>query len=77
MAKTLVLSNLKSDVSDRVIRNFLFDQGEVTSIRITPPQDGQMGYAYVEMASDDDAAGIMRALNHSLILGQRVSISRI
>lgn len=77
MAKTLVLTNLKSEVTEGMIRNFLFDQGKITSIRMTQPQDRQQGYAYVEMALDSDAARIMRTLNRHLILDQQVSLSRI
>jgi hypothetical protein len=77
VAKQLVFTNLKPAVTEAMIRNFLFNQGEIRSISVTAPQDRQQGYAYIEMALDKDAARVMRRLNHHQILGQQVSISRI
>jgi RNA recognition motif-containing protein len=72
----LVLTNLHPDVTENVLRDFLLGMGEVTSILVNPPQDGQQGYALVEMDLDIDAARIVREMNHEEIFGQVVSISR-
>lgn len=77
MAKTLVITNLKPEVTEVMIKNFLFQRGKVLKIKLVKPQSEQQGYAYVELDSDKDAANVVRSLNGSRIKGQRVNISRI
>lgn len=76
MVTKLVLNNLKEGTTETMIRNFLFDQGKIASIKMTSPQDRQEGYAFVTMDLDRDAINVMRKLNLHQILGQNVEISR-
>ncbi len=77
MAKKLVLTNLTVGVTEAMIRNFLFNQGEIRSVELNPPRDRQQAYAYVTINREQDAANIVRKFNGQPLLGQEISISRM
>jgi cold-inducible RNA-binding protein len=77
MAKRLYVGNVSFKATEDQLREFFANVGEVETIRmIVVPQTGQpKGFAFVEMATDEEARKAMAALNGKPFLGRDLRVS--
>ncbi len=77
MAKTLYVGNIPFKATEDQLREFFSNVGEVESVRmIVIPQTGQpKGFAFVEMATDEEAKKVMSAMNGKPFMGRDLRVS--
>ena len=77
MAKRLYVGNISFKATEEELRDFFSAVGAVESVRmILVPQTGQpKGFAFVEMANDDDAKKSIASLNGKPFMGRELRVS--
>lgn len=75
--KNLFVGNLTFDTTEDALRELFSPMGEVGQIRIMTDRDTgkSRGFAFVEMAQDDDAAKAIAALNGKELGGRALTIN--
>ncbi len=75
--KNLFVGNLTFDTTEDALRELFSPMGEVQQIRIMTDRDTgkSRGFAFVEMASDEDAAKAIAALNGKELGGRALTIN--
>lgn len=77
MGNRLYIGNIPFKATEENVRGLFAEIGEVASINlITDARTGEpKGFAFLVMASDDDARKAIEALNGTLLLGRPLSVS--
>ena len=77
MKNKLFVGNISWDASDADLEKLFADYGEVTSARIiTDKFTGRSrGFGFVEMASDEQAAAAIDALNDVDFMGRPIAVN--
>ena len=77
MSTRLYVGNIPFKATEENVRGLFAEIGEVVSIHlITDARTGKMkGFAFVEMASDEDARKAIEALNGKLLLDRPLSVN--
>ncbi len=77
MAKKLFVGNLSYSVSENDLKNLFSEAGEVVSVAIpTDRMTGRpRGFAFVEMANDEDADKAIETLNGKEIEGRALVVN--
>lgn len=75
--KNLFVGNLAFDTTEDALRELFSPMGEVSQVRIMTDRDTgkSRGFAFVEMAQDDDAAKAIAALNGKEFGGRALTIN--
>ena len=75
--KNLFVGNLTFDTTEDALREIFSPLGEVGQIRIMTDRDTgkSRGFAFVEMAQDDDAAKAITALNGKELGGRALTVN--
>jgi RNA recognition motif-containing protein len=75
--KNLFVGNLTFDTTEDALREHFAPMGEVQAVRIMTDRDTgkSRGFAFVEMANDDDAAKAITALNGKELGGRALTIN--
>ena len=75
--KNLFVGNLTFDTTEDSLRELFAPMGEVQQVRIMTDRDTgkSRGFAFVEMANDDDAAKAIAALNGKEFGGRALTIN--
>jgi cold-inducible RNA-binding protein len=75
--KNLFVGNLTFDTTEDALRELFAPMGEVQAVRIMTDRDTgkSRGFAFVEMANDDDAAKAIAALNGKEFGGRALTIN--
>ena len=75
--KNLFVGNLAFDTTEEALRELFSPLGEVQQIRIMTDRDTgkSRGFAFVEMAQDDDAAKAIATLNGKEFGGRPLTIN--
>jgi|SRR6266404_2401916 RNA recognition motif-containing protein len=73
----MYVSNLSFHTTDDDLRTLFSQYGSVSSAKVILDRDSgrSRGFAFVEMASDDEAKAAMTALNNKEIEGRAMSVS--
>ena len=77
MGKRVYVANIPFKATADVVRDLFAEIGEVTSVDlVTDRRTGKArGFAFVEMASEEDAEKAIAALNGTLLLERPLSVS--
>lgn len=77
MGKRLYVGNISFKATEENLRGFFAPVGEVTAVNlVTDERTGKTkGFAFVEMASDEEARKAIEALNGTLLLDRPLSVS--
>lgn len=75
--KNLFVGNLAFDTTEEALRELFGPLGEIQQVRIMTDRDTgkSRGFAFVEMANDDDAAKAIAALNGKEFGGRALTIN--
>ena len=75
--KNLFVGNLTFDTTEDALRELFSPMGEVGQVRIMTDRDTgkSRGFAFVEMAQDEDAAKAIAALNGKELGGRALTIN--
>ena len=75
--RTIFCGNLSYDLTEGELRAAFEAYGKVVGARIIVDQwtEQSRGFGFVDMASEDDAARAMRALEGRLLMGRRLRCS--
>jgi cold-inducible RNA-binding protein len=75
--KNLFVGNLTFDTTEDTLRELFAPMGEVQAVRIMTDRDTgkSRGFAFVEMANDEDAAKAITALNGKELGGRALTIN--
>jgi RNA recognition motif-containing protein len=75
--KNLFVGNLTFDTTEDALRELFVPMGEVQAVRIMTDRDTgkSRGFAFVEMANDDDAAKAITALHGKELGGRALTIN--
>ena len=75
--KNLFVGNLSFDTTEDALRELFSPMGEVSQVRIMTDRDTgkSRGFAFVEMAQDEDAAKAIAALNGKEFGGRALTIN--
>ena len=75
--KNLFVGNLTFDTTEDALRELFSPMGEIGQIRIMTDRDTgkSRGFAFVEMAQDDDAAKAIAALNGKELGGRALTVN--
>lgn len=75
--KNLFVGNLTFDTTEDALRDLFSPLGEVGQIRVMTDRDTgkSRGFAFVEMANDDDAAKAIAALNGKELGGRALTVN--
>ena len=75
--KNLFVGNLTFDTTEDALRELFAPMGEVQAVRIMTDRDTgkSRGFAFVEMANDDDAAKAITALNGKELGGRALNVN--
>ena len=75
--KNLFVGNLTFDTTEDALREIFAPMGEVQQVRIMTDRDTgkSRGFAFVEMANDEDAAKAIAALNGKELGGRALTIN--
>lgn len=75
--KNLFVGNLTFDTTEDTLRELFTPMGEVQQVRIMTDRDTgkSRGFAFVEMANDEDAAKAIAALNGKEFGGRALTIN--
>ena len=78
MSKRLYVGNLPYSISEREIHEMFLDAGPVDSVKLIIDRDTgrSRGFAFVEMANDEDATRAMEQLNGRKIEGRPLTVSQ-
>lgn len=76
MGKRLYVSNIAFKATEETLRGLLAQYGTVDAINlVTDARTGKpKGFAFVEMASDEEAQQAMETLNGTLLLGRPLKV---
>ncbi|GAB7027344.1 RNA recognition motif domain-containing protein [Geotalea toluenoxydans] len=77
MGKRLYVSNIAFKATEETLRGLFAQYGTVDAINfVTDARTGKpKGFAFVEMASDEEAQQAMGTLNGTLLLGRPLKVS--
>ncbi len=76
MSKKIYVGNLPYNVTEDAVREAFAAVGEVLTVRLITDETGRMkGFGFIEMASDQDAAKAIDALNGSSIMGRNIIVN--
>ncbi|MEN0060435.1 MAG: RNA-binding protein [Bdellovibrio sp.] len=77
MGKKIYIGNLSYSMDDQSLADLFSQYGEVESARIVIDRESgrSKGFAFVEMATDDDAATAIEKLNGTEQMGRNLNVS--
>ena len=77
MARKLYVGNLPFDIDEQALTAMFANSGTVDSVNIMRDQatGRARGFAFVEMASDEEAQNAITALNNSSLGGRTITVN--
>jgi len=76
MSKKIYVGNLSYNATEDSVREAFAQFGEILSVRLITDSTGRMkGFGFVEMASAQDAAKAIEALNGYSFMGRNIVVS--
>ncbi len=77
MAKKLYVGNLPYDVDEQALQTLFAGAGAVDSVSVMRDQatGRARGFAFVEMATDEDAQNAIQTLNNSSLGGRNLTVN--
>ena len=77
MGKRLYVGNLSYDVDDRTLEELFAAYGTVESAKVITDRDTgrSKGFGFVEMATDEEAEGAIRALDGQESMGRTLKVN--
>lgn len=77
MGKKLYVGNLSYDMTEPDLTQLFSQHGQVASVQIIMDRDTgrSKGFAFVEMASDQDAQNAIQALNGTMSNGRALNVN--
>lgn len=77
MGRRIYVGNLPFQTSEEELRNTFAANGEVVDVKIiTDRETGRpRGFAFVEMASDEEASAAISALNGTVLNGRTLTVN--
>lgn len=76
MGTRLYVSNIATSAAEENVRDLFAEKGQVESVNLIMTHSGKpKGFAFVAMASEEDAAKAIETLNGSLFLGRPLAVS--
>jgi cold-inducible RNA-binding protein len=77
MTKRLYVGNVPFKATEDHLREFFSNVGEIESIRMmVAPRTGQpKGFAFLEMATDEEAKKVLAAMNGKPFMGRELRVS--
>ncbi|MEO0004882.1 MAG: RNA-binding protein [candidate division WOR-3 bacterium] len=77
MGKRVFVGNLPFSATEDQLRNLFGQHGEVTSVEIIKDKftERSRGFAFVEMATDEQAAAAIAALNQFEMEGRQLTVN--
>ncbi|MCX7732963.1 MAG: RNA-binding protein [candidate division WOR-3 bacterium] len=77
MGKRVFVGNLPFSATEDRLRDLFGQHGEVTSVEIIKDKftERSRGFAFVEMATDDQAAAAIAALNQTEMDGRQLTVN--
>ena len=77
MARKLYVGNLPFDIDEQALQTLFANSGTVDSVSIMRDQatGRARGFAFVEMASDEEAQNAITALNNSSLGGRNLTVN--
>jgi len=75
--KNLFVGNMSFDTSESSLRSLFEPYGEITRVQVMTDRDTgrARGFAFVEMARDEDAASAVAALNGTELDGRALNVN--
>jgi RNA recognition motif-containing protein len=77
MARKLYVGNLPYDIDEQALQTLFAGAGTVDSVSVMRDQatGRARGFAFVEMASDEDAQNAIQTLNNSSLGGRNLTVN--
>ncbi len=76
MSKKIYVGNMPYNATEDSVKKAFDAFGEVLSVRLITDESGRSkGFGFIEMASDQDAAKAIEALNGQLFMGRNIVVS--